>query len=176
MNIQGIKVGFELSHPRVVSAEFEEGSHSLKLKSKGSGECMVLIYLEGHRNTIYDTFKVTVATIVEPSPSGTGEPVMLHLGSAAKFTLIDHQREDVGWFSSDSKVLQIDSLTGNSKAINEGEAQISLSNEISAASAVQVSRITSATLDDQEKDLVINLDDSSDLNVRVKLYLRNSNR
>jgi len=137
-----------LSHPRVVSAEFEEGSHSLKLKSKGSGECMVLIYLEGHRDTIYDTFKVTVATIVEPSPSGTGEPVMLHLGSAAKFTLIDHQREDVEWYSSNNKVLQIDSQTGNSKAMNEGEAQISLSNEISAASAVQVSRISTATLDD----------------------------
>lgn len=82
-DIHGIKVGFELSHPRVISAQLDENNQSLKLKSQGQGECMVLLYLEGHRDTIYDTFKVRVATVVEPSPNGTGEPVMLHVGSEA---------------------------------------------------------------------------------------------
>lgn len=94
----------------MVSAELGENSQSLMLKSQGPGECLVLLFLDGHRESIYDTFMVRVATIVEPSPSGTGEPVMLHVGSTATFTLVDNQRdrfssEDLNWSSDNQKVL-----------------------------------------------------------------------
>lgn len=34
-DIHGIKVGFEPSHPRVISAQLDENNQSLKLKSQG---------------------------------------------------------------------------------------------------------------------------------------------
>ena len=124
-----------------MSAELGENSQSLTLKSQGPGECLVLLFLDGHRETIYDIFMVRVATIVEPSPGGTGEPVRLHVGSTATFTLVNDQRDrfssdDVNWASDNQKVLQIDSVSGKAKAIAEGLASISLSNKINAASAV----------------------------------------
>ena len=61
--IKGVQVGYELSHPRVVSAELDEFNQTLTLTSQGSGECNVVIYLVNNP-AIFDIFKVRVATIV----------------------------------------------------------------------------------------------------------------
>ena len=69
-------------------------------------------------------------------------------------------------------------MTGKAKAIAEGQASISISNKINAASAVQISKVETATLREQNKELSLNIHDASpaELDVRVKLFLGNSNK
>lgn len=58
-NIEGIEVGVELSHPRVLSTTLNEFNSSLELKAEGSGECNVKIYLIKQPH-VYDIFRVRV--------------------------------------------------------------------------------------------------------------------
>jgi hypothetical protein len=64
-NIEGIEVGIELSHPRVVTASLDLYNSTINIKAEGSGECNVVIYLVKNPN-IYDVFKVRVSSVVKP--------------------------------------------------------------------------------------------------------------
>ena len=81
--IEGIQVGVELSHPRVVTADLGNYNSSLILQSQGTGECNVKIYLIKNPS-IFDVFKVRVATLVQPS-----SPVHLHVGSDVSFKIVN---------------------------------------------------------------------------------------
>jgi hypothetical protein len=73
-NIDGLGVGVILSNPKVVSVQLGEFNQSLELKSKGSGECNIKVYLESSPH-IFDIFHVKVSSVVKPS-----SPVFLHVG------------------------------------------------------------------------------------------------
>ena len=74
-NIEGLEVGVELSHPRVVSVQLDDKNQSLLLKAEGSGESNVVVYLVKQPH-IYDVFRVRVSSVVKP-PS----PVQVHVGA-----------------------------------------------------------------------------------------------
>lgn len=98
-NIEGIAVGFELSHPRVLSASLNEFNSSLQLKAEGSGECNVVVYLL-KQPQIYDIFKVRVQSVVKPH-----SPVNVHVGGEISFKIMnDNQQvaasDDIVWSSS----------------------------------------------------------------------------
>jgi len=98
-NIEGISVGFELSHPRVLSAFLNEFNSSLQLKAEGSGECNVVVYLL-KQPQIYDIFKVRVQSVVKPH-----SPVNVHVGGEISFKIMnDNQQvaasDDIVWSSS----------------------------------------------------------------------------
>lgn len=82
-NIEGIEVGFELSHPRVVSASLDQYNSSIALRAEGSGECNVIVYLVKQPH-IYDIFKVRVSSVVKPH-----SPVQVHVGADIKFKIMD---------------------------------------------------------------------------------------
>ena len=77
------KIDFSISHPKVVSVYIDELSQTLTIKSQGSGECNILIYLV-NRPQIFDVVKVRVSSIVRPL-----SPVYLHLGGEVNFRVIN---------------------------------------------------------------------------------------
>ena len=81
--------------------------------------------------------------------------------------------DHVIWSSNNPSILDINQQTGEARALQEGRAEILLSNHISAASIVQISRIRSAEIDPlSRKNLVLNTDDGSrEVRIRVKFYL-----
>jgi hypothetical protein len=144
------------------------------LKAEGSGECSILIYL-AKNPSIYDVFNVRVSSVVKPS-----SPVSLHLGATVQFKIMDqseYQKKDqssVTWSSANPSVIEINQQSGFGKAISEGKADILISNHISAASIVFVSRVTNAEIDESSrKNLVVNTDERrGDMRIRVKLFLQ----
>lgn len=73
-NIEGIEVGIELSHPRVVSATLDQYNQTIIMRAEGSGECNLVIYLVKQPH-IYDIYRVRVSSVVKPY-----SPVNLHVG------------------------------------------------------------------------------------------------
>jgi len=121
-----VNVGIELSHPRVVKAELDRYNSGLTLKSQGTGECNVKLYLIDNP-AIFDVFKVRVATLVQP-----GSPVHLHLGSDVTFKIVADSLNSlppggIRWSSSDTGILAIDANDGKASALSEGDAHIALS-------------------------------------------------
>jgi len=84
--IEGISVGVELSHPRVVKAKLDEFNSTLILEAQGSGECNVVVYLN-ERPEVFDVIKVRVTSVVSP-PS----PITLHVGGEVLFQVIDEEQ------------------------------------------------------------------------------------
>lgn len=129
-DVEGVHVGIELSHPRVVTAELGKYNSTLTLQSQGSGECNVVLYLVSNP-AIFDVFKVRVATLVQPS-----SPVHLHLGSDVSFKIVADQLDQLpstaqgwdgmAWSSSNPRVLEIHSQDGTAIAKGEGRADILL--------------------------------------------------
>ena len=81
--------------------------------------------------------------------------------------------KEATWSSNNPSVLDVNQATGQARAVGEGRAEVLLSNHISAASIVIVSKVSHAEIDEQcMKNLVINTDEyAGDLRVRVKIYL-----
>lgn len=81
--------------------------------------------------------------------------------------------KEATWSSNNPSVLDINQASGEARGLSEGRAEILLSNHISAASIVVVSKVQHAEIDElSRKNLIINTDDySGDLRVRVKFYL-----
>lgn len=107
-NIEGVRVGYKLSHPRVVQAQLDAFNSTLTLKSLNSGECNVIIYLE-EDPSIYDVFRVRVATLLQPS-----SPVYLHTGSRVNFKIVEYQShfkggeaQQLAWSSTNSSVISV---------------------------------------------------------------------
>jgi hypothetical protein len=73
-NIEGIELGIELSHPKVVSARLDQYNSTIIMNAEGSGECNVLVYLIKNPQ-IYDVFRVRVSSVVKPY-----SPVHVHVG------------------------------------------------------------------------------------------------
>jgi hypothetical protein len=175
-NIEGIHVGTELSHPSVVSAELDAFNSTVTLRSVGSGECNVVLYLVNNP-AIFDVLRVKVATLVQPSA-----PVYVHVGGEIAFKVMKDGpepvvREGITWSSDQPSVLDIDAARGTAKAKKEGKAEIRLSNSPNAVSIVHVSQVKHAELDSQSHgNLVLNVDDRNDLiRPRVKLFLSSQN-
>ena len=82
-NIEGIEIGIELSHPRVVTASLDDLNSTIILKAEGSGESNVVLYLLKNPS-VYDVFRVRVSSVVKP-PS----PVQVHVGGEIKFKIMD---------------------------------------------------------------------------------------
>lgn len=171
-NIEGINVGIEISHPSVVSAVLDQYNSTLNLRSVGSGECNVVLYLINNPS-IFDVLKVKVATLVQPSA-----PVYVHVGGDIAFKVMKDGpetviREGIQWSSSVPHILDIDSRTGSAHALKEGRAEIRISKSPNAVSIVHVSQIKHAELDSQSHgNLVLNIDDKNDIiRPRIKLFL-----
>lgn len=45
-DVEGIKISYVLSHPRVLSVQVDEFRQELTIKAHGSGDCNILIFLE----------------------------------------------------------------------------------------------------------------------------------
>ncbi len=109
-NIEGIEVGIELSHPRVLSASLKEFNSSIILKAEGSGECNVVVYLL-KQPQIYDIFKVRVQSVVKPH-----SPVNVHVGGEISFKIMNEDQQitsdDIIWSSSNPSVLDINQKNG----------------------------------------------------------------
>ena len=172
-NIEGVEVGIELSHPRVVSASLDYFNQSISMKAEGSGECNVLVYLVKHPH-IYDIFRVRVSSVVMPY-----SPVQVHVGGQIKFKIMDHSNfqssgEAIIWGANSPSIIEINPRTGEAKALQEGDSEIRLSNNINAASIVHVSKVKIAEVDQQSrKNLIINADDNSgEVRIRLKLFLK----
>lgn len=124
--------------------------------------------------SIFDVFKVRVATLVQPS-----SPVHLHVGSDVSFKIVNDQQTsfaggNVEWSSGNTRVLAIDHSTGKANAVGEGKAEIMISGSSNAVSIAHVSNVNFVEIDPLEKgDMVLNVDDRTDsLRVRVKLFLK----
>ena len=142
------------------------------MRAEGGGECNVIIYLI-KQPYIYDVFRVRVSSVVKPY-----SPVYLHVGGQVQFKIMDQGEftnggKDTTWSSNNPSILDINQVTGEARALGEGRAEILLSNHISAASIVQVSKVRHGELDEQSrKNLIINTEQyAGDVRVRVKLYL-----
>ena len=106
------------------------------MRAEGSGECNVIIYLVKQPH-IYDVFRVRVSSVVKPY-----SPVYLHVGGQVAFKIMDQNSADYGnkkdstavWSSNNPSVLDINQATGEARGLQEGRAEILLSNHISAAS------------------------------------------
>ena len=111
-NIDGLRVGVILSHPRVVSVTLGEYNQSLFLESHGSGECNIKVYLENSPQ-IFDVFHVKVSSVVRPS-----SPVRIHVGGHVDFMVQKSATDTVSpnWTSSDPNILLIEPRTGKSVA------------------------------------------------------------
>jgi hypothetical protein len=140
-NIQGISVGIELSHPKVVTAKLEDYNSTLSLTAHGNGECNIVVYLTD-KPEIYDVFKVRVTQLVRPE-----SPVYVHVGGEVTFDVIDDDSQGVSsdssgfkptWSSSSPAILDINHSNGKANGLSEGQAKILLSNHVNAASNVYV--------------------------------------
>jgi hypothetical protein len=152
--IEGIEVGFQLSHPQVVSAELDGFNSSITLRPRSAGECNVMVYLKNDPK-VFDIFRVNVATIVQPSAIAH-----LHIGADVNFTVEADKVEsfdNLNWASSNPAVFKIDSLNGNGVAQAVGTADILLSGKI--VSTVQVGKIESARVLEESSDLMFNIDE-----------------
>ena len=172
-NIEGIQVGIELSHPRVVTASLNELNSTIHLTSHGTGECNIRIYMLNNPK-IYDVFRVKVSSVVRPS-----SPVQIHLGASVSFKILDAAEktlstEGATWTSNNPHIVEIDSVSGQARGISEGKTEITLRNHISAASIVQVSKVRHAEVAEKNrKALFINTDEDSDeVRIKLKLYLK----
>lgn len=181
-NIDGINLGFSLSHPRVLQVHIDEMSQTLTIEAQGSGECNVFVYLLSNPS-IFDVFKVRVSSILRPL-----SPVNLHIGGSVSFAVMnpddqagaDSSRQGMNWKSSDPSILQVGSTNGKGTGMGEGRVEVSLQNYINAASIVHVGKIAFGQIE-QKSALTLNTDETmvqsnkflppEDLRVRVKLYL-----
>ena len=178
-NIEGIPVSFQISHPRVLEAKMDRFNQSLTLVPRGLGESNVLIYLTKNPE-IFDVVKVKVAAVIEPS-----SPVSLHLGSEVEFVVdqneLDQKQVDLlhanqlTWFSSDPKVLDINSKTGKALAHDTGRVDVRVQMKgLNATTVAEVSKVSEARIIDNSA-LVLNVDyPSEDLAINLELYLHNS--
>lgn len=153
-NIEGVPIGFSLSHPKVVQVLVDEQHQSVTLVSQGTGECNVRLFLQD-RPGVFDVFKVKVSSLVRPY-----SPVQLHVGGKVEFRVVDKEYEDtphVSWKSTEPSVLQIETQTGKAVGLSEGRAEILLSNHANAASIVQVSEVRHGQVE-HKNALTINTD------------------
>lgn len=171
-NIEGIQVGFELSHPRVINAYLDEYNQTLVLSASGSGDCNIKIYLTNAPH-IYDIFRIRVTSVVKPA-----SPVNLHVGGQVTFKIMDASeygpKEGGIWSSGNPSVLDINSITGEARGQSEGKVDVLLSNHINAASIVQVSKVKLAEIDEKSrKNLIINTDETNrDIRIRIRMFLQ----
>jgi hypothetical protein len=185
-NIEGLEVGILQSHPRVVSVQLDHYNQTMTLVSLGSGDCNVVLYLVD-RQYIFDVIRVRVSSIVKPL-----SPVFLHVGGEVAFRVestedlgsshpIDQQnsydRSAMRWSTSDAYTLDIEARTGKAVGLQEGKAEVMLSQHTNTASIVHVSKVQYAQVDPLSP-LVINTDaeagtigEGPEVRVRVKFYL-----
>jgi hypothetical protein len=90
---------------------------------------------------------------------------------AAEFA---QSKEGAIWSSGNPGVLEINPKTGEARGLTEGRVDVLLSNHISAASIIYVSRVKHAEIDERSrKNLVLNTDDAIlDTRIRIKLFLQ----
>lgn len=174
--IEGISVGVELSHPRVVKAKLDQYNSTLILEAQGNGECNVVVYLI-ERPEVFDVIKVRVTSVVSP-----GSPIMLHVGGEVLFQVIDDEQQwqaeqatfKPTWSSSDPSVLEIDRTSGKANGLSEGHAQVLLSNHVNAASLVKVQRVVAAEIDSNTAmNLLVDTakEQGVEKRVRIKLFM-----
>jgi hypothetical protein len=82
-SIEGPRVAYSLSHPKVVSVEVDSFGQTLTLNTQGQGDCIIVVYLESNPS-IFDVVRVRVSSIVRPL-----SPVILHVGSVVNFKVIN---------------------------------------------------------------------------------------
>ena len=149
-NIEGIEVGIELSHPKVISARLDQFNQTIIMSAEGSGECNVMIYLI-KTPQIYDIFRVRVSSVVKPF-----SPVHVHVGGNIQFKIMDQgevqytqslSADQNIWSSNQPHILEVNQRSGFATALQEGKSEILLSNNINAASLVHVSRVKHAEID-----------------------------
>ena len=189
-NIEGLEVGILQSHPRVVSVQLDYYNQTMTLVSLGSGDCNIVLYLV-ERQYIFDVIRVRVSSIVKPS-----SPVFLHVGGEVDFRVestedlgssysadqqSSHDHSGMRWSSSDTYTLDVKARTGKAVGLQEGKAEVMLSQHANTASIVHVSKVQYAQVDPQSS-LVINTDadtspsgGSPEIRVRVKLFLAKQN-
>jgi len=146
----------------------------MSLKSINSGETNVIIYLLSDPS-IYDVFRVRVATMVQPSSN-----VQLHVGSSINFKLIDYQNQlsdslpqshGASWSSSNLSVIEINPNNGEAQTRNEGQAVVKYSNGIVAETSIHVTKVHRVEL--AQGNLMLNVDSPKDkIRVRLKMFLR----
>lgn len=132
-----------------------------------------MIYLENNP-IIFDVIKVKVSSIVRPL-----SPVHLHIGGEVEFKMVnpDYQGllddKKLGWKSTEPTILRFDDNSGKAFGLQEGRADVHLSNQNSAASIVHVGRVNKFAQIEQNKQLVLDTDknEAESLRVRVKLFL-----
>lgn len=135
-NIEGIDIGYSVSHPKVVQVQIDAVKQTLTIVSQGSGECNIKLYLED-KPMVFDVFKVKVSSLVRPY-----SPVQLHVGGKVEFRVVDPEISNakgspsINWKSSEPSILQIETQTGKASGLAEGRAEILLSNHVNAASLV----------------------------------------
>lgn len=175
--IDGVKLGFSLSHPKVLSIQVNEVGQTVSIQAQGSGECSFYIYLVDHP-TIFDEVKIRVSSLVRPL-----SPVNLHIGGQVEFKMFKpdefgDQDKKTSWRSNDPYTLNINQETGEAHALKEGKVEVHLNNHMNAASIVHINRVSFGQID-QQKALVLDTDEvrsgnrvtlPDDLRVRVKLY------
>ena len=182
-NIEGPRIAFSLSHPKVVNVEIDSFTQTLSLKSQGQGDCNIFVYLESNPS-IFDVLRVRVQSIVRPL-----SPVILHVGGVVNFKVInpddgnsefEETRQGAQWLSGDNSVLTIDSDTGRAYGRSEGRTEVILSNHVNAASIVHIGKIQFGQIEHKHA-LALNTDENKSgavgasggfdvLRVRVKLY------
>ncbi len=79
VELEGVGVSLELSHPRVLQANLDYYNGTLTVRALGIGVSNIHIYLSD-QEYIFDLIKVHVTSIVDP-PS----PVFVHLGGTIQF-------------------------------------------------------------------------------------------
>ena len=176
-DIQGIDVGLKLSNPRIVEAQLDPLNQTINLRSVSAGECNIVIYLL-EDPTIYDVFRVRVATLIQPS-----SPAQLHVGSRVHFKLIDYQNNlaegqlpgHAGntWSSSNVSVIEINHGTGEAVAREEGEAAVKYSNGMQAETVVRVAKVARVEL--AQANVMLSVEDRPEhggARVRLRMFLR----
>ena len=132
IEITGVEFGVYVTNSKVIEAKIQDQGTSLVIRAKSIGSALCTVYLI-ENPSIFDTFYVSVGTIVVPS-----SPVYVHVGGFIYFSVSSSgsSKADPVWRTEQKNVLEIDSYSGKAVALKEGKANVMLSSVIQYSTRV----------------------------------------
>ena len=127
-----MEFGVYVTNSKVVDAKIQDQGSGLVIRAKSIGSALCTVYLL-ENPSIFDTFYVSVGTIVVPS-----SPVHVHVGGSVYFSVSSSgsSKTDAVWSTEQKNILDIDSHSGKAVALREGKANVMLSNVIQYSTRV----------------------------------------
>lgn len=118
---------------------------------------------------IYDVFPVTVGSLVQPA-----SPIQIHLGGMVNFVVTNDlmQGPKERWFSDNSHMLEVDSVSGVATALKIGSTNVQLKDIVNYTSNVHIFRINKAVLGNDAPHFYTNIASKEQYKEEYKVHVR----